>query len=90
MIKKVELTELKEEGLIKLIGERVTFFCLNYIYVGDLIGVNDTCVLIENPKIVYETGAFDEKKYKDAQSLCVKEWYIQTATIESFGKLKND
>ena len=90
MIKKVELTEVKQEGLIKLIGERVTFFCLNYIYVGDLVGVNDTCVLIENPKIVYETGSFTEKTYKDAQSLNVKEWYIQTGTIESFGKLKND
>ena len=90
MIKKVELTEVKQEGLIKLIGERVTFFCLNYIYVGDLVGVNDTCVLIENPEIVYETGSFTEKTYKDAQSLYVKEWYIQTGTIESFGKLKND
>ena len=90
MIKKVELTEVKQEGLIKLIGEKVTFFCLNYIYVGDLVGVNDTCVLIENPKIVYETGSFTEKTYKDAQSLNVKEWYIQTGTIESFGILKND
>jgi hypothetical protein len=90
MIKKVELTEVKEEGLIKLIGKRVTFFCLNYIYVGDLIGVNESCVLIENPKIVYETGSFTEKTYKDAQSLNVKEWYIQLGTIESFGILKND
>lgn len=26
--------EVKEEGLIKLLGQRVTLFCLNYIYTG--------------------------------------------------------
>jgi hypothetical protein len=45
-------------------------------------------VLISNPAIVYETGAFTDKKYKDEQSLNVPEFYIQKNCIESFGELK--
>jgi hypothetical protein len=88
MKKLVEITEVKEEGLFKLLGKNVTFFCLNYIYHGELIGVNDTCVLIKNPSIVYETGKFSDSSFKDIQSLCVKEFYIAMNCIESFGELK--
>ena len=82
------ITEVENEGLIKLMGKKVTFFCLNYIYTGILIGVNETCVLIQKPEIVYETGSFTQDKYKDSQSLCVEEFYIKTNCIESFGVLK--
>ncbi len=88
MKKLVTVTEVENEGLMKLMGKRVTFFCLNYIYVGELIGVNDSCVLISNPAIVYETGSFTEAKYKDEQSLNVPEFYIQRGCIESFGELR--
>jgi len=88
MKKMVNVTEVANEGLVKLMGERVTFFCLNYTYVGELVGVNETCVLLKNPAVVYETGAFEDKAYKDEQSLCVNEFYIATACIESFGVLK--
>lgn len=88
MKKLVNVTEVESEGLIKLMGEKVTFFCLNYIYTGKLIGVNDTCVLLKNPAIVYETGKFSDKNYKDEQSLCVEEFYISMNCIESFGILK--
>ena len=88
MKKLVNVTEVESEGLIKLMGERVTFFCLNYIYVGELIGVNDSCVLLKNPAIVYETGKFSERDYKDEQSLCVNEFYVAMNCIESFGILK--
>ena len=81
------VTEVENEGLIKLIGETVTLFCAVYIYTGKLIGVNETCVLLEDAKIVYETGPFGEKSWKDAQSL-PNQWYVQTAMIESFGILK--
>ena len=79
------IVEDKEGGLISLFGKRVTFFCANYIYTGELVGVNETCVEIENPAIVYETGAFSEKGYSDEQSLCVPKWFIQMSLIESFG-----
>jgi len=88
MKKLVHVTEVKEEGLIKLLGKNVTFFCLNWIYTGELIGVNDKCVLIKNPSIVYETGKFSDKEFKDIQSLCVDEFYITMNCIESFGELK--
>ena len=82
------IIEGKNEGMIKLIGERVTFFCLNYIYVGELIGVNDDCVLLKNPAIVYETGDFADKNYSDEQSMQVDEFYVQKSCVESFGVLK--
>jgi hypothetical protein len=88
MKKLVETKEVEGEGLEALMGETVTFFCLNYIYHGKLIGVNKTCVLISEPSIIYSTGAFTDKEWADKQSLECPEFYIQTATIESFGVMK--
>jgi hypothetical protein len=87
MKKLVKVEEIEGEGLVGLMGEVVTFFCMNYIYTGKLAGVNDTCVLIEEPSIVYETGSFSDKAWKDAQKLPAS-LYIQTSAIESFGKVK--
>ena len=83
----VEVVEVANEGLVSLLGQTITCFCLNYIYTGILEGVNDTCILLKDPKIVYETGAFNTKDWKDAQSL-PNQLYIQTAAIESFGVVK--
>ena len=83
-----KLVEIQDgEGLEKLMGERVTLFCANFIYTGKLVGVNDSCVLLQDPAIVYETGAFTEKAWKDAQPL-PGDWYVQITMIESFGILK--
>jgi hypothetical protein len=79
--------EVENEGLSKLLGEKVTLFCLNYIYTGKLVGVNDTCVLLKEPSIVYETGAFTETQWKDAQKL-PHELYVMLGAIESFGIVK--
>lgn len=79
--------EVSGEGLEKLIGERVTLFCLNYIYTGTLIGVNTSCVLLHEAAIVYETGELNSKVWKDAQSL-PGPWYVQLSAVESFGVLK--
>ena len=75
------------KGLESLLGKQVTFFCMNYIYTGKMIGVNATCALLQDPKIVYETGAFTDKAWKDAQPVC-PQLYIQIASIESFGVVK--
>lgn len=83
----VQVVEVPNEGLVSLIGKTVTFFCANYIYTGKLVGVNTTCVLLEEPKIVYETGAFTSPSWKDAQAL-PNSLYIQTNAIESFGIIK--
>ena len=87
MQKLVNVVEVQGEGLIKLMGENVTLFCMNYIYTGKLVGVNETCVLLETARIVYETGDLSSGAWKDAQALpgC---WYVQTGAIESFGILK--
>ena len=75
------------EGLTALMGKTITIFCMNYIYTGELVGVNETCVKLENAKIVYETGPLNDKTWKDAQYL-PNIWYIQMSAIESFGLLK--
>jgi hypothetical protein len=79
--------DVQGEGLVKLLGERVTLFCINYIYTGTLAGVNETCVLLTDPAIVYETGPFTEAKWKDAQNL-PHEMYVMVTAIESFGRVK--
>jgi len=79
--------QVEGEGLEGLLGETVTLFCMNYIYTGKLTVVNDTCVLLESASIVYETGAFNQGPWKDAQPLPNK-WYVQISSIESFGVLK--
>ena len=56
--------EVSGEGLEKLLGERVTLFCANYIYEGVLAGVNTSCVLLEDAAVVYETGPFNGKTFK--------------------------
>ena len=82
---KVVVNEVQNEGLEALLGQNVTFWCGVYIYTGKLAGVNNTCVKLEDAKVVYETGPFTDKKWGDAQSLGVAAWYLQTAAIESFG-----
>jgi hypothetical protein len=81
------LVEVENEGLSSLIGKTVTLFCAVYIYTGKLVGVNDKYVKLENPKIVYETGAFNAPEWRDAQSL-PNEFYVMTGMVESFGILK--
>jgi len=87
MKKSVQIVEVENEGFLALLDEVVTIFSLNYIYTGKLIGVNDTCVLLEDPSIVYETGSFTTKDWKDAQKL-PNNLYIQMQCIESFGIVK--
>lgn len=87
MKKLVEVQEVEGEGLISLLGEQVILFCMNYFYAGKLVGVNDTCVLLENGGIVYETGAFNELKWKDFQKVADK-LYVKLESIESFAKGK--
>ena len=85
MKKIVEVTEVSGEGFEALLGEQVLLFCMNYIYAGRLTGVNDHFVQLEGARIVYETGAFGEKGYKDAQPLPGDVWYVQLSAIESYG-----
>ena len=83
MKKIVSIQEVEGEGLIGLMGQRVVLFCANYIYSGVLNGVNDTCVLLNDAGIVYETGSFSDKQWKDYQKIG-DQIYVTTPSIEMF------
>jgi hypothetical protein len=83
MKKLVAVTEENPEGLDGLLGQRITVWCMNYIYTGDLVGVNADCIRLDNAAIVYETGPFSEKHWKDAQFL-PKPCYVMKNSIEAF------
>jgi len=87
MKKLANVIEVAGEGLEALLGQRVTLFCANYIYTGELEGVNTTCVKLTKAAIVFETGAFTDKAWKDAQAL-PNDMYVQMSAIESFTILK--
>ena len=83
MKKLVQVQKGEGEGLEGLLGKPVTLFCLNYIYTGKLVGVNDKFVKLEKASVVYETGAFTDKYFKDAQPL-PRDLYVMQSAIESF------
>jgi hypothetical protein len=71
----------------ELIGQRITIFCAVYIYTGELVEVTDTHIKLKDAAIVYETGAFDNNRWADAQAL-PNDWYVSLGMVESFGVLK--
>lgn len=82
----INTTETEVDGLDKLLGEYVELYCLNYIYCGRLIGVNEFDVCLAECQIVYETGKLDDHSgYKFAESFSQDERFIQKAHIESYG-----
>jgi hypothetical protein len=83
----INVEVVKNEGLVALLGQNITLFCANYIYTGRLVGVDDQFVKLDNASIVYETGAFSEAKWKDAQSL-PNSVYVMTSAVEMFTILK--
>ena len=87
MKKVTNVINVDGEGLVGLLGERVTLFCANYFYTGELSGVNTDTVLLIHPSIVYETGPFSEKTWKDAQAL-PGPLYVRIASIEAYGIVK--
>ena len=85
--KTVEVLEVANEGLVSLLNQNVEIRCNVYIYCGQLVGVNDTCVKLDNAHIVYETGPFTDKKWKDAQPL-PNTLYVMLSAVEAFGVVK--
>jgi hypothetical protein len=82
--KKIEVEMVDGEGLVALLGQRVLLLCANYFYEGVLEGVNETCVLLSDAGIVYETGKWDDASWGDRQQLPC-EWYVQREAVESYG-----
>ena len=84
----VNVTEVEGDGLVKLLGEQVQVWCLNYIYTGKLTGVNERDLCLEDASIVYETGKLTDKGFKDAQSVGVKEWFVRLDVVEAYALVK--
>lgn len=84
--KLMSVVEVEGEGLLSLLGEPVILFCMNYFYAGTLAGVNADCVLLEDGGIVYETGTFSDKQWKDFQK--IGNVYVRIASIEAYAKGK--
>lgn len=85
MKKLVSVTEVDGEGLPMLMGEKVMLFCMNWVYAGVLVGVNDAFVQLDDAKLVFDTGKPAATTFAEAEPL-PSPWYVQTAAIESFGK----
>jgi hypothetical protein len=81
-----KVIEVEGKGIVSLMGENITIFSLNYIYTGKLIGVDDDDILLQDARIVYATGSFSDRQWKDAQELA-EEWYVPRNCIESYGIL---
>ena len=77
------IEEVDGEGLDGLMGEHITFYCLNYIYTGKLVGINDSFVKLKDAGIVYETGPHGEKEWKDFQPL-PHPVYVMLRCVESY------
>lgn len=81
---KMIVKEEENEGLMALLGKRITLYCINYNYTGELVGVNDDCVKLKDAGIIYETGKHSEPNWKDYERLG-DDWYVSKQAIESFG-----
>jgi hypothetical protein len=85
MKKLVNVQEVEGEGLVALMGEKVILMCMNYNYVGTLIGVNTDCCLLDakDAAVCYETGAWTDSQWKDAQKVN-KPVYVRLSSVEAF------
>ena len=78
--------QVEGEGFEALLGERVTVMCANYTYTGKLMGVNDTCILLEDASIIYDTDSTGAPTATGGVPSTT--WYVSTGFIESFGRAK--
>jgi hypothetical protein len=68
-------------------GKTIALWCMNYIYSGILLGVEDGVAVLSDAKVVYQTGPLDATEWEDAQSLPGKSWCVSISAIESFGEV---
>jgi len=84
----VQVIEVAGEGLMSFLEKPIMLMTPNFIYSGTLVGVNDEFVKLSDAGIVFETGAFSNKNYKDFQKFDA-DHYVMKASIISFGAGKN-
>lgn len=89
MKKIVTVTEVDGEGLESFLGKRVFIVCMSYFYAGKLIGINDTCVLLEDAKFILESGSFEKSGYDMAEKIPGGKCYVMKDQIECFFESKD-
>ncbi|MFW9899892.1 MAG: hypothetical protein ACFFDY_01235 [Candidatus Thorarchaeota archaeon] len=82
-MKRIIETETKQELEVYL-DQQLFIFCGIYHYTGTLIAINDNFLILKNPYIVYETGAWQNKSWNDCQKLPTNELCIRLNSIESY------
>ena len=90
VIPTAKVVEVDNEGLVSLLGKPIEVWCMNYIYVGLLEGVNETCIKLSQAHVVYETGPFGTKTYKDVQKHSSDVVYVQIGAMESFAAAREN
>jgi len=79
--------EIEDDGFTPFLGQRITLLCMNYFYTGKLIATNKDFVELTDAAIIYETGEWNTKGWKDAQPL-PGNVRVRVATIEAYGAWK--
>ena len=82
-MKRIIETE-ESAGFESMLGESIIILCGVYHYAGVLSGVNADHLELSDPKLVYETGGWDAKEWKDAQALPAP-WRVMLQGIEAWG-----
>ena len=77
-----KVTEIEGEGLPSLLGKKVMLRTVGFTYSGVLIGVNDTCVKLEQPATVFDTDKGNVPS--DFSPMKWPVWYVQLGALEGF------
>jgi len=75
-------------GVARYIGQPIILKCMNYFYYGTVVEVDAFCAVIEDCYAVFETGAFDDPNFKDAQRVGDR-FNVALQSIEAFGPSKS-
>jgi len=66
-----------------LVGKEIYVCCTSYAYGGKLAAIKGNLLVIEEPSIVYETGSWKDKEWRDAQRLPTSRVHVNLRQIES-------
>jgi hypothetical protein len=77
-----------DAGYIEYLGKICYIQCSSYSYTGEVTGVNSTFIQVSNPSIVYETGPWNNKDWKDCQKLPTDKVTLNIAHIEAIFEVK--
>ena len=77
----------EEGGLASLLGKKVFLHCMNYNYSGILSGINTTDGELSEAGVVFETGPYTNKVFKDFQPVPCGKIGFKIASVEAYWEL---